>query len=171
MAINRKVLTCVAAASAFTTSACVTMQSSEQGCLIYEVPQDCHGAVDLQNFLALGSLSASNLGNGSLDEVLIAEYGLSRMTDQQVVNDFRPRFINQTPDGARKFTLARQIIDARDNRQTLILRGEDLTLLGIENQTVVVIQPNQLDGFIQDNQDAINRIARPRNAVLVPQPE
>ncbi len=168
MAINRKILALATVVPAFSMSACVTVNTTESGCLVYQVPQDCYNAVDIQNFLSMGYLTTSNLGNGSLDRILIAEYGLVEMTDQQVVEDFRSRYIAETPDGARKFNLAGRILDARENGNELRLRGADLEILGITGQTVLVIQPDDLDTFIQNNQEAIDNLSGAREPARAP---
>ncbi len=146
---------------------CVTT-SGPGGCEAYDIAADCYSAREFSAFMTYGDINISNIGNGALDKPLIVESALRNMSDQQVTEDFRPGLIAQTPNGEAVFKLAGRILDARENGTELRLRRADLEILGIAGQTVLVIQPDDLDTFIQDNQEAIDNLSGAREPLRAP---
>lgn len=152
----------VLCAPAFLMAGCVSIQGPG-GCEAYDVPSECYSALEFGAFMTYGQINFSNIGNGAIDKALIIESAFRNMTDEGVVADFRAGLIGENPNTASAFDLAGRILDARDEGVTLRLRGDDLQLLDIDS-TVVIIEPEAIQNFLDENETAIedSRIAGPR---------
>lgn len=80
-----------------------------------------------------------HIGGNSFNLVLLAEQALPDVENEEMRQSFRVGMANKIePNGMEKFALARRMLDARENNETIILNRSEMRLMGMEGSFLEV---------------------------------
>tara|TARA_Y100000034_G_C6878367_1_gene402086 strand:- start:102 stop:659 length:558 start_codon:yes stop_codon:yes gene_type:complete len=133
--------------AASTVGACTTIQpeipTMNCGGITYEYnafnSDSCNRVRQIDAMFTSFNERGYHIGGNSFNLVLLAEQALPDVENEQMRQSFRVNMANKIePDGMQKFELARRMLDARQNNETIILNRNEMRLMGLEGSFLEV---------------------------------